>query len=138
MGRETFRVIPIPDCIPKNLYSSCNTGKLIDELVEVDGHLAVLVQENDDWLSLWIYLDNNGSDGFNWIKETIKMPCQWNELVNLDFKAIAGTELAVVKFIKTRQKQQHEWILYYNRKEKKYYRNKHESVLDVTGHTHAA
>ncbi|KAI3837421.1 hypothetical protein MKW92_002568, partial [Papaver armeniacum] len=137
LGSETFRFVTIPNFI-LDLWSSTETIKLVHELVEVDGHLTILVGEGDDMLSLWIYsFDKYNSDtGVNWIQETMQLPCRWDNIHNIAFKAITGTSLVVIKVsreVHDKEKFHCEYLQYYDRKEKKHYRNQFMILWEPTG-----
>ncbi|KAI3955741.1 hypothetical protein MKW98_006101, partial [Papaver atlanticum] len=137
VGSETFSVIVIPNFI-LDLLCLNELGPLVNVLVEVDGHITILVPEGDDLLKLWIYF--NGAMCTNWIGETIKMPRHWDEINHLAFKALTGKALIVIKFLPKPQGLEYErhqlgeCLHFYNRKEKKYYKNQFEIELDGGGH----
>lgn len=143
VGSETFRVILIPNFILDRLLYLDGVTPLVNILVEVDGHLTILVTEGENLLNLWIYSDNDGVTGANWTKETIQMPRHWDEIHYLVFKAITCTDLIIIKFLpgsgclKYERHQLRECLYYYNRKEKKYYRNQYEMLLDDGGYNGA-
>lgn len=111
--------------------------KLVHELVEVDGHLAILVREGDDILNIWIYIvDEVSSATDGWIKETMQLPFGWDKIHKLTFKAITGTSLVVMKILRGyRHGDQYrsEFLHYYDRREKKFYDKSFEILLEPTG-----
>ncbi|KAI3991029.1 hypothetical protein MKX01_029253 [Papaver californicum] len=125
VGSEKFnRVIKIPNFM-LDLWNIGST-RLSKELVEVDGHLAIIDIEEDSWINLWIYNDDedtcnsnvNACDG-NWIKEAIPMPCAWDGKGYLAFEHIPGTDLIILKsFPKPIEL---ECLYFYSRDKKKYY-----------------
>ncbi|KAI3837418.1 hypothetical protein MKW92_002565, partial [Papaver armeniacum] len=137
LASETFRSITIPNLILDH-WSSIERVQLVHELAEVDGHLALLVREGDDILNLWIHtIDTGGSvTNGNWTEETLQLPCRWDKLHNLAFKAITGTSLVLLKFLK-QERYAHQFrcevLQYYDRSQKKFYKNSFEILLDPTG-----
>ncbi|XP_026417613.1 uncharacterized protein LOC113313108 [Papaver somniferum] len=133
LGSETFREIVIPSFI-LDLWRSNIQVQLVHKLVEVDGHISVSVREGDDCLNMWIYNDIGVVSG-TWDKKTIQMPCLWSDIKYVDLKAISGLDMIVVKILRESAasflpEQQREEIHYYNRKEKKYCRNRFEILLN--------
>ncbi|KAI3920700.1 hypothetical protein MKW92_021061 [Papaver armeniacum] len=141
---ETFRSIKIPNSI-LDLWSSMvvdpwslnGKKKLVHELAEVDGHLAILVREGDNILNIWIYIvDEVSSATDGWIKETMQLPFRWDKIHKLTFKAITGTSLVVIKILRGyRHGDQYrsEFLHYYDRREKKFYEKSFEILLEPTG-----
>ncbi|KAI3981527.1 hypothetical protein MKX01_014527 [Papaver californicum] len=127
LGSETFRLITIPNFV-LHLWTRIDALKLVHELAEVDGHLAILARGRDDMLHVWIYNADKGSsdtDG-NWIEETVQLPCCWDQIYKLAFKAITGTSLVIIKISRKEHQTNKfhcEYLQYYHRREKKYYRN---------------
>ncbi|KAI3921451.1 hypothetical protein MKW98_013385 [Papaver atlanticum] len=131
---ETFRLIEFPNVI-LDCWKSTKKLQLVHELAEIDGCLAILVRDGDDLLKLWIYnVDkrNSVNDG-KWIEETMQLPCRWDKIQNVAFKAITGTSLVVIKFLKEARFSHQfrtEVIQYYDRREKKFYKNSFEILLE--------
>lgn len=157
VGSETFRMISIPTIILEDLWRLCwreMIKKWTNELVEVDGHIAILNIKNctneDHWIDLWILEDeikiNSASNtrynnvsaggGANWRLETIKMPFPWDELHYLAFKAVRGTDLIILRFFldsSPHEPTKNGGLYCYDRKENIYYR---KQVDTITDHTH--
>ncbi|KAI3897716.1 hypothetical protein MKX03_005548 [Papaver bracteatum] len=91
-GTEKFRVIPIPDsAIDPRVYKFSQTV----ELMEVDGHIAVLKWISEYHIALWIL--NEDGDSIKWIEEKIDFPFMWNAKPDLSIEALPGTNLIILK-----------------------------------------
>ncbi|KAI3843392.1 hypothetical protein MKW98_012936 [Papaver atlanticum] len=152
LGSETFRVISIPTFILDDLWR-LNwleiSSKWANELVDVDGRIAILNVQGDDqcrggeqWINIWICTEDNekiGSTGVgaNWTKEKMLMPCSLEELNYISLKAITGTDLIITKFFRNScllQPESSEYLQCYNRKNKKFYKKQVDMTLDHTRH----
>ncbi|KAI3915689.1 hypothetical protein MKX01_015514 [Papaver californicum] len=91
-GSEKFRVIPIPDSvIDPRVYKFSQTV----ELMEVDGHIAVLKWISGYHMVLWILNEDGGS--IKWIEEKLDLPFMWNAKPDLSIEALPGTNLIILK-----------------------------------------
>ncbi|KAI3948102.1 hypothetical protein MKX01_014701 [Papaver californicum] len=78
---EKFKVISIPE------YTV--------ELLEVDGHIAVLKSTKDCPIALWILDQDDGSD--KWSYEQVRTPCKWNGNLDLCIQALSGSNFIILK-----------------------------------------
>ncbi|KAI3983917.1 hypothetical protein MKX01_011625 [Papaver californicum] len=88
---EKFKVISIPEYVTK---VPCKYPQTV-ELLEVDGHIAVLKFTHDCPISLWILDQDDGSD--EWSYEEVLTPCNWNGNLDLCIEAISGTNYIILK-----------------------------------------
>ncbi|OVA17700.1 F-box domain [Macleaya cordata] len=101
VGSEKFRVIPIPNFILDHPPPTKTFRHSVDDLLEVDGHIALLDKtihdENNVTFKMWIFDDDKKSSSCNWIEETISMSCDPQQEMLFSFQAIAGTNLIIVE-----------------------------------------
>ncbi|KAI3887560.1 hypothetical protein MKW92_022674, partial [Papaver armeniacum] len=108
VGREKFRVIPIPDFIADCRQSSCGSDDNRHDLLIIDGCVALLDRTDGDdknMIKMWIFHDDHKGNSFStissWTEETISIPLEWGEELipckELLFQAITGTNLIIMK-----------------------------------------
>ncbi|KAI3943015.1 hypothetical protein MKX01_024938 [Papaver californicum] len=84
---EKFLVIPIPGYVTETPWRYPQTV----ELLEVDGHIAVLNFTPGCPISLWILDQDDGSN--KWSYEKVRTPCNWNGNLDLSIEAISVNEI---------------------------------------------
>ncbi|MCL7034250.1 hypothetical protein MKW94_016774 [Papaver nudicaule] len=105
---EKFGVISIPKHVTKMPRKYPQTV----ELLEVDGHIALVNFSPDCPISLWILDQDDGSS--EWSYEEVITPCNWKGNLDLSIEAIPGTNFIIVK------RQMSETTYLYNRVKKVY------------------
>ncbi|KAI3936530.1 hypothetical protein MKW92_005019 [Papaver armeniacum] len=105
---EKFKVISIPEHVTKTPWKYPQTVELLD----VDGHIAVVKYTRDIPISLWILDQDNGSD--KWSYEEVRTPCEWHGNLDLSIEAIVGSNLIILK------DQMSDVTYFYDRADKKY------------------
>ncbi|XP_026438104.1 uncharacterized protein LOC113336676 [Papaver somniferum] len=88
---EKFKVISIPEHVTRSPKKYPQTV----ELLEVDGHIAVLKFTPDCPISLWILNQDDGTD--KWSYEKVRTPCDWSGIRDLSIEAISGTNVIIMK-----------------------------------------
>ncbi|KAI3956263.1 hypothetical protein MKW92_028086 [Papaver armeniacum] len=89
---EKFLVIPIPGYVTETPWKYPQTV----ELLEVDGHIAVMNFTPGCPISLWILDQNDGSN--NWSYEKVRTPCGWKGNLDLSIEAISVNEMYGLKY----------------------------------------
>ncbi|KAI3973020.1 hypothetical protein MKX01_019678 [Papaver californicum] len=111
-GSEKFRVIRIPDfVIDPRVYKFSQTV----ELMEVDGHIAVLKWISEYHMVLWVV--NEDGDRIKWIEEKLDLPFMWNAKPDLSIEALPGTNLIILK---PQYECEPDGFYYYDRSTKRY------------------
>ncbi|KAI3888120.1 hypothetical protein MKX03_037531 [Papaver bracteatum] len=88
---EKFKVISIPEHVTRSPKKYPQTV----ELLEVDGHIAVLKFTPDCPISLWILNQDDGTD--KWSYEKVRTPCDWSGIRDLSIEAISGSNVIIMK-----------------------------------------
>ncbi|KAI3908164.1 hypothetical protein MKW98_029465 [Papaver atlanticum] len=110
VGNEKFRVITIPNLILMN--RSSDRYQCIN-LLEVDGHAAIVSKESDYIIKLWLYREYNEYDNKwkktktrsssnleeNWTEDTITLPSSWDYNLHWDFYTGAGMHQLLVQSV---------------------------------------
>ncbi|XP_026417749.1 putative F-box protein At5g52610 isoform X1 [Papaver somniferum] len=134
-GEKFNKVIVIPTFINNRwrdypVNGGIQTICIYVDLIEIDGHIALLERVDGSSIGLWIYSGVNTSDinYGNWIEEKINFPFDlWDSYDDyVSFEAIIGTDLMIIKNFN--QQTKFETLYYYNRK-----RNNIEKQVEIKG-----
>ncbi|XP_026378645.1 F-box/kelch-repeat protein At3g04660-like [Papaver somniferum] len=104
-GAEKFRVITVPNFIlnqPRHVYQD---GTSSNNLIEVDGRLALLSRLSDYIAKLWIFDDvqsnnnavKNTSSNQDWTEVNFDLPYLWSADLDLHFYCVSGTDQLIIE-----------------------------------------